>query len=148
VGEILVGGKPSLLRLPDPDLGNCNNRGWKNYVELAHRNPPDVIILDSAELLELCLSERKMSHQLKNLATDLNVPVLVQGPIRKNSNILRRDFDNFTDDQIRFTPTFVCDFHKNGKIFGKYYGLETFIATPQCGAGINIQYCDHNMAFV
>jgi hypothetical protein len=123
------------LRLPDVDIGNPNNLGWKEYVSLARKSPPEILILDGAELIEFFLNEKKIAQQLKNLAQELNIPVVVQAIPYKKGGIdqvkpdktIRKDFESISDVTICFMPEFVCDYRSGKKSAEKYYSLKTFI---------------------
>lgn len=115
------------LRFPDLDIGNPNNLGWKNYLSTVHKNPPALIIADGVESIEMFLGERKMAKQLKNLAVELGIPIVVKAPLRnlkdKTTAHVRSDFESHCEVLLRLIPQFVCD-QLNGKTISKYYSLK------------------------
>lgn len=150
----------ALLRLPDIDIGNPTNRGWKDYFESARTDPPGLLVLDGVELIEMLLNEKKMALQLKSLADQLDIPIVLQAPAkerrgRSDSTFLRKDFEGVYDVEIRFTPSYVCDVYDSGRRKGKYFALKTNVHVRsgrgsrqnERSAELRIQFNDSNMQF-
>ncbi len=155
--------KNSQLRFPDVDLGNSSNMGWKDYLTMARANPPDVLLINGVEMIELLLHERRMAKQLKQLAEELQIPVIVQTPSKKQRKVLtgedspriRKDFEYLCDVEIALFPRFVCMHKMQNSVIGKYFSLETHICinlsavTNQKGliAGVPLDYFEWGMRF-
>ncbi len=136
------------LRLPDVDLGDPTNDGWKKYKVLARADPPNVIILDGVKYIELFLREADMARQLKTLAVELQIPVLVHAPsgstaiLRSNSKQqLRNDFARVGDAFIRLTPDYACDLRYSRTEVREFYAIRTLISAEWCPCPKHAKYC-------
>lgn len=127
------------LRVHSIDLGDPKNDGWKKCVEAVKSDPPEIIFLDGVKYLEMLLEEPHLAKQLKTLAMDLEMPVVVQAPTYRknglrteNGKSIRSDFDEFGDAFIGLIPEFVCDYRYSKTESKKYFQLQTTVCADWC----------------
>lgn len=140
-------GERAKLRLPPIDLGDPKNDGWKKYKEFAHKNPPELLYLDGVNWIELLLEEEDMARQLKDLATELNIPVIVHAPSQSASDQratteqrLRDDFARLGDVFISLIPKFVCDYRYGKTAAKEYILLDSAVCADWCPCPKHRQY--------
>ena len=149
----------SFLRIIPVELGLPSVKWWKLYRDGVKNDPPDIIILDGVELIELFLEEDTMAAGLKNLAVDLSVPVMVNVPVNReiynDDDIIhpREDFNQIADIHVGLKPLAVSKYKEHDRSLGKYIFLETNILvtdnhvnrpfyTVMIGLDYNEWYCE------
>ena len=151
------------IRYPDLDIGNPDNLGWKDYKKSLKKNVPDIILVNRIDIIEYFLHERQMPKQLKEIAVEYKIPVVVISPLKKkpkefkeDSLELRKDFDDISDVAIIFNLKYVCNHYEKEKYVGKYYFLQTNIGwnieptseiQPFC-TEFEMRYSDYGTVFM
>ncbi|MBS4028425.1 MAG: hypothetical protein KGZ58_07290 [Ignavibacteriales bacterium] len=127
-------GNSPLIRFLDLDIGDPSNTGWTNYKISLNKNTPDIILLNDVFQVEYLLQEKLMAKQLKEIAIEFSIPVVINAPLKKKpkrfeqeSLFLRNDFDNVSDVAIIFNLKYVCNHYDKEKPIGEYYFLKTNI---------------------
>jgi hypothetical protein len=153
-----------LLRFLDCDLGNPNNRGWKECQQAIRSQPPEILLLDGIDLIEEFLDEKKMAEQLKQLAAELNIPILVLATLEQKTEpgtkekdlAIRRDLEGLCDVHIALIPEYICDFYSEEDKRSKTYSiLKTLVNGFWCpcrkhkgyGAELQLQFVEHFCQF-
>lgn len=151
-------GRP-LLRFLDCDLGNPDNLSWQRCVQEIRSQPPTILILDGIDGIQEFLGEQTMPEQLKQLATDLHIPLLVRADLQQSvtrtdeeESFKQTELENRCDVSLAMIPQYVCDLYSEGdKRSKRYYVLKTFVNGFWCpcskhegyGAELQLQFIEY-----
>jgi hypothetical protein len=123
------------FRIHHIELGLPSVDGWREYRDSVDNDPPDAIVMDGVELIEIMFDQPDVAQQLKDMANRYSIPVVVNVPINRaiyeQDDIVhpRRDFNDLADIQIALSPRAVSVYKVDNREHGKYHFLELDIMT-------------------